>query len=58
MHIDWKRLAWIALLIGLVLYVISHPQRSADLVGDAVSWLRQAAEAVITFITSVFNRIV
>jgi len=54
MKINWKALAWAA-VIGLVLYfVIASPERSADTVGNALASLRNGADRVITFVTAVF----
>jgi hypothetical protein len=36
-------------------FLISQPVQSASLVQDILHWLRDAAEAVITFVRSVFQ---
>ena len=48
----------IAGLVGIALvlfFVIAQPASAANLVGTIVDWLRSSAEAVITFVSNVFN---
>lgn len=47
-----------AILVGVALvlfYVIAEPEGAAGLVGSIVGFLRDAAESVITFVSSVFS---
>ena len=39
----------------VVFFLITQPQQSADLVRDILSILQESAEAVITFVRSVFQ---
>jgi len=42
--------------IALVLFfVIAKPNEAAGLVGNVIGWLRDSAEAVITFVSNVFS---
>lgn len=42
--------------VALVLFLlISQPEQSADAVRQVLSWLREGAEAIITFLRSLFN---
>jgi hypothetical protein len=44
------------LAIALVLFfVIAQPGNAANLVGNVLNFLRSSAEAVITFVSNVFN---
>ena len=48
----------ILLIVGVALlafFLISQPVQSAQLVNDILLGLKNAAEAVITFVRSVFN---
>jgi hypothetical protein len=48
----------ILLIVGVALlafFLISQPVQSAELVNDILLGLKNAAEAVITFVRSVFN---
>ncbi|WP_166462959.1 MULTISPECIES: hypothetical protein [Amycolatopsis] len=48
----------IAGLVGIALvlfFVIAQPGNAASLVGNIIDWLRSSAEAVITFVSNVFN---
>ncbi|PPK61601.1 hypothetical protein V5P93_005305 [Actinokineospora auranticolor] len=41
--------------VALVLfYVISQPNQAAQAVQDLLSWLREGAEAIITFLKNIF----
>lgn len=48
----------IAGLVGIALvlfFVIAQPGQAAHLVGNIIDFLRTSAEAVITFVSNVFN---
>ncbi|GAB3583737.1 hypothetical protein GCM10027445_58840 [Amycolatopsis endophytica] len=48
----------IAGLVGIALvlfFVIAQPGNAANLVGNIVDFLRESAEAVITFVSNVFT---
>ncbi|WP_165777450.1 hypothetical protein [Amycolatopsis antarctica] len=43
-------------VIALVLFfLISQPNQSADAVQTALGWLRDGAEAIVTFVKDVFS---
>lgn len=42
--------------VALVLFfLISQPHKSADAVQEAFGWLREGAEAIVTFVRSLFE---
>lgn len=42
--------------VALVLFfLISQPHQSADAVQEAFGWLREGAEAIVTFVRSLFD---
>lgn len=42
--------------VALVLFlVIAQPQQSADAVHTALGWLKQGADAIVTFVQSLFS---
>jgi len=49
-----KILIWTGIAL-LVFFLISQPGQSAGLVGTILNDLRHGAEAVITFVTSIFK---
>ncbi|WP_187346929.1 hypothetical protein [Saccharomonospora sp. CUA-673] len=43
-------------VVALVLFLlITRPTESADAVQTALSWLREGAEAIVTFVQSLFS---
>lgn len=43
-------------VVGLVLFLlISRPTESAEAVQSALGWLRDGAEAIVTFVQSLFS---
>jgi hypothetical protein len=53
--VNAKKLAGLAGIALLLFFVISQPGNSAGLVTNIVQWLRDAAEGVITFVSTVFK---
>ena len=52
---DAKKLAVFAGVALVLFYVIAQPTSAAGLVGSILIFLRTSAEAVITFVSSVFK---
>lgn len=50
-----KKLATFAGIALVLFFVIAQPDNAAGLVGNIVGFLRDAAESVITFVSSVFT---
>lgn len=53
--VNAKKLAGFAGIALVLFFVISQPGNSAGLVNNIVVWLRDAAEGVITFVSTVFK---
>lgn len=49
-----KKIAGFAVIALVLFYVISQPAGSAGIVTNIIGFLRDAAESVITFVSSVF----
>ncbi|WP_199433925.1 hypothetical protein [Qaidamihabitans albus] len=50
-----KKLATIAGIALVLFFVIAQPGNAAGLVNNIIGFLRDAAESVITFVSSVFS---
>jgi hypothetical protein len=50
-----KKIAGLAGIALVLFFIIAQPGQAAGLVGNIVSFLRDSAESVITFITNVFK---
>jgi hypothetical protein len=53
--VDAKKLAVFAGVALVLFFVIAQPTSAAGLVGSILTFLRTSAEAVITFVSSVFK---
>ncbi|GAA4665646.1 hypothetical protein GCM10023214_68780 [Amycolatopsis dongchuanensis] len=53
--VDVKKILSIAGIALVLFFVIAQPGQAANLVGNIVDFLRSSAEAVITFVSNVFN---
>lgn len=51
---DVKKLATIVVAAIVLFYVITQPTQAGQAVQDILGWLRDGAEAIITFMKSVF----
>lgn len=51
---DVKKLAILAVAAIILFYVITQPTQAGQAVQDILGWLRDGAEAIITFLKSVF----
>ena len=54
-QVDVKKLATIVVAAIVLFYVITQPTQAGQGVQDILSWLRSGAEAIITFMKSVFR---
>lgn len=52
---DVKKILSLAGIALVLFFVIAQPEGAANLVGNILGFLREAAEAVITFVSSVFS---
>jgi hypothetical protein len=50
-----RKLAGLAVVALLIFYLITQPSQSADAVHTILGWLKDGAEAVITFVKTVFK---
>ncbi|UIJ64221.1 hypothetical protein LWP59_04725 [Amycolatopsis acidiphila] len=53
--VNAKKLAGLVGIALVLFFVIAQPGQAANLVGNIISFLRTSAEAVITFVSNVFN---
>ena len=51
---DAKKAAVLVVVALLLFYVITQPTQSAQMVQGILSWLRDGAEAIITFLKNLF----
>ena len=54
-QVDVKKLATIVVAAIVLFYVITQPTQAGHAVQDILSWLRSGAEAIITFMKSIFK---
>jgi hypothetical protein len=55
MVVDTKRILVLAGVALLVFFLVTQPTQSAAIVTNILDTLQEAAEALITFVRSVFN---
>jgi hypothetical protein len=53
--VNAKKIAGLVGIALVIFFVISQPGNSAGLVTSIIHWLRTSAEAVITFVSSIFK---
>jgi hypothetical protein len=53
--VDVKKIAILATAAIVLFYVITQPTQAGQAVQDILGWLRDGAEAIITFLKSVFQ---
>lgn len=49
-----KKIITLAVVALLLFYLITQPQQSASAVHGVLGWLRDGADAIITFVKSLF----
>jgi hypothetical protein len=52
--VDVKKIVTFAVVALLLFYLITQPTQSAEAVQAVLGWLKDGADAVITFVKSVF----
>ena len=53
--VNVKKIAGLAGIALVLFFVIAQPGQAAGLVGNIIDFLRDSAESVITFVSSVFK---
>jgi hypothetical protein len=53
--VDVKKVATLVVAAIVLFYVITQPTQAGQAVQDILGWLRDGAEAIITFMKSIFN---
>jgi hypothetical protein len=53
--VDVKKLAGLLAIALVLFFVIAQPTHAAGLVGNIVTFLKDSANAVITFVSNVFH---
>jgi hypothetical protein len=53
-QVDVKKLATLVVAGIVLFYVITQPNQAGNAVQDILGWLRDGAEAIITFMKSIF----
>jgi hypothetical protein len=53
--VDVKKLATIVVAAIVLFYVITQPTQAGGAVQDILHWMRSGAEAIITFMKSIFK---
>jgi hypothetical protein len=54
-QVDVKKVATLVVAAIVLFYVITQPTQAGQAVQDILGWLRDGAEAIITFMKSIFN---
>jgi hypothetical protein len=52
--VNAKKIILLAVVALLVFYLITQPTQSANAVHNVLGWLRDGADAIITFVKSLF----
>jgi hypothetical protein len=55
MSANTKKILIVAVVALVLFFLISKPNQSADVVHNILGWLRNGAEAILTFVRSVFS---
>jgi hypothetical protein len=50
-----KKILIVGVVALVLFFLITQPQQSADFVHRALGWLRGGAEAIVTFVRSLFS---
>jgi hypothetical protein len=53
--VNVKKVVSVAVVALLLFYLITQPSQSADAVQTVLGWLRDGAEAIITFVSDLFQ---
>jgi len=55
MSANTKKIVIVAVVALVLFFLISRPNESAEVVRGALGWLRDGAEAIVTFVRSLFS---
>lgn len=55
MSANTKKILIVAAVALVLFFLITKPTQSADVVHDILGWLRNGAEAIVTFVRSLFS---
>ncbi|NYI90528.1 Sec-independent protein translocase protein TatA [Amycolatopsis endophytica] len=55
MSANTKKIVIVAVVALVLFFLITRPNESAAVVKDALGWLRDGAEAIVTFVRSLFS---
>lgn len=50
-----KKIVIVAVVALALFFLVTRPNESADVVHNALGWLRNGAEAIVTFMRSLFS---
>ena len=54
MSANTKKILVVAVVALVLFFLITRPTQSADVVHNLLGWLRNGAEAIVTFVRSLF----
>jgi cell shape-determining protein MreC len=54
MSANMKKVVIVAVVALVLFFLITRPTQSADVVHNILGWLRNGAEAIVTFVRSLF----
>ncbi|WP_435061593.1 hypothetical protein [Amycolatopsis thermoflava] len=55
MSANTKKIVIVAVVALVLFFLITRPTESAEVVRSALGWLRDGAEAIVTFVRSLFS---
>ena len=55
MSANAKKILIVAVVALVLFFLISKPTQSADVVHNVLGWLRDGAEAIVTFVRALFS---
>jgi cell shape-determining protein MreC len=55
MSANTKKILIVAAVALVLFFLITKPTQSADVVHNVLGWLRNGAEAIVTFVRSLFS---
>jgi hypothetical protein len=55
MSANTKKVLIVAVVALVLFFLITKPNQSADVVHNILGWLRNGAEAIVTFVRSLFS---
>ncbi|GAA5163864.1 MULTISPECIES: hypothetical protein [Amycolatopsis] len=55
MSANTKKIVIVAVVAFVLFFLISRPTQSAEVVQNVLGWLRDGAEAIVTFVRTLFS---